>query len=618
MEDVEKLIIEANNLQKKGDFVTAEKIYKKIIESYNDHPDATHNLANLYFTMGNNEEALRYIEITIKTKYPMQEYFLTAARIYVSLNKKNLAIQALDTAIEVNSDELYPLYLKSVILKDLGKYSEAKICAEKVLNKHPKNTVLLNHYGIVLLNINQYEESIKYFNKAIELNQNYRDPHSNLGLALHRIQKYNLSIESYKKSLSLDKNHTQTIINIGSVYQELGNYNKAKKYYKDAIKKDPMNSDAYNNMAVLYGEIGKKENAAEYYRKSLKINPSNYKAFRHLCSTGLIDPIDPIFSKMEQLFKNNIPENDKILIGFGLGFIYDKAGKYKKAFKFFNKANSLQNKKILSTNDSSKIKEATNTQYDIFLKKDISSENDFRPIFIVGMPRSGTTMIEKVLGNSDHVKEMGELVTLNNLITSKVKEGLNWPYNISLLNQKDLEEFKNDYITVIKEINPSVGKIFVDKMPGNFVHIGLLKKIFPLSKIVNVKRNPIDTCLSIYLLKFSDQHRYSFNLKNLAEYYNYYLDIMDYWRRQFPNQIHDLKYESFIDNPVFETKKLYKFCEISYQENNERFDLNKGIARTASNHQVKEKIHKKSFNRWKNYEEELKELITILKNRKGA
>ena len=321
---------------------------------------------------------------------------------------------------------------------------------------------------------------------------------------------------------------------------------------------------------------------------------------------------------MKKLFDKAIPDEDKTLIGFGLGFIYDKNKDYKKAFKYIDKANEIQNNKINYTSDIIKIKEETIHQYEKLLKKQFSFYDDNKPIFIVGMPRSGTSMIEKVLGNNSNVDEMGELVTLNNIITAKRKNNVNWPMNISTLDQEDINEFRNEYMRVIHEINPKVKEIFIDKMPGNFLHIGLIKKIFPDSIIINTTRDPLDTCLSIYFLKFPDKHRYSFNLKNLGEYYINYKNIMSFWKKKFPNEIYSLNYEKFINNPKEETKNLYKFCKLNYEENNERFDLNKKITRTASSHQVREKINKKSFKRWKNYKEELKELIKIFESNKGA
>ena len=618
MKKIEDLLKKALQLQKDGDLNSAEKIYIDIINSYPEHPDANHNIASLYFARKDYTKAHDFIKKVIDTEYPLQEYFITASRIFFQLKMFEECLAILDKAISIKPEEMFPSYLKSVLLNQLGRYEEAEDIGKQLVEKHNNHTVFLNHYGVTLCNLEKYEEGIEYFKKTININERFRDPFSNLGHALHKIQSFNLSIDAYKKSLKLDPNHNQTIINYGAVYHEMGNYIEAEKLYKLAIQNEPDNPEVYNNIGVLYGEIGEKEKAIINYKKALELDPNQYKVFRHLCSTGELKTSDPNFIRMEKLFENEIPDDDKMLIGFGLGFIYDKNKEYKKAFKFIDKANEIQNNKINYNHDIVKIAEETRLQYDILLEKKTSPYNDFRPIFIVGMPRSGTSMIEKVLGNNTKVDEMGELVTLNNIITKKIKNNISWPMNISLLEQSDICDFRNQYVNIVKEINPKVKKVFVDKMPGNFVHIGLIKKIFPESIIINTIRDPLDTCLSIYFLKFSDQHRYSFNLKNLGEYYIYYKKIMDFWKEKFPNDIYSLNYEKFISKPKEETKNLYQFCNLDYKENDERFDLNKKITRTASSHQVREKIHKKSFNRWQNYKEELKELIEIFKINLGA
>ena len=192
-------------------------------------------------------------------------------------------------------------------------------------------------------------------------------------------------------------------------------------------------------------EAAKTRKKAQKLIKKFDLDPNQYKVFRHLCSTGEIKITDPTFVRMKKLFDKAIPDEDKTLIGFGLGFIYDKNKDYKKAFKYIDKANEIQNNKINYTSDIIKIKEETIHQYEKLLKKQFSFYDDNKPIFIVGMPRSGTSMIEKVLGNNSNVDEMGELVTLNNIITAKRKNNVNWPMNISTLDQEDINEFRNEF-----------------------------------------------------------------------------------------------------------------------------------------------------------------------------
>ena len=151
-------------------------------------------------------------------------------------------------------------------------------------------------------------------------------------------------------------------------------------------------------------------------------------------------------------------------------------------------------------------------------------------------------------------------------------------------------------------------------MPYNFLYIGFIKKIFPDCKIVFTSRDSRDNCVSIYFLKLFGSHKYSHDLKDLAKYYNIHSETVNFWKKMYPNQIYDFKYEQFVKNPKSETKKLFNYCNLSYEEGFERFDLNNNMIRTASSHQVRDKVNSSSIGKWKNYKNELKDLLNELNN----
>jgi len=590
----------------------AELLYKEILDAIDDHPDANHNLAYLYLEDLKLEKAKYHIDKIIDSNYPMQNYYTTGASIYFQYNLKEEAILILDKAINLFPREIRPRFMKAVIYRDLNQLENAKIVFKDILQIAPNDSDMHNSYGVILAQDNLYQDSIPYFKKALKINKNHADALANLGLAYHKTQEFNLAKDFYYKSLKLRDNHLKTYINLGALYQELGDLDNTISNYKMASELASNNDDkaeTINNMGIAYGEFGKTETAADCYRRSLELKPDYYPAFRHLCTTGLIDIDDPIFIRMEKTFKSNIDDNAKLLIGFGLGFVYDKAGDYDKAFKYIKIANELNLKRINYTHDIKIITKEVPLRFPQIIKKDIEHKNNWKPIFIVGMPRSGSSMIEKVLDNNDDVDQMGELITLDNLIARRKVNNVNWPYNISEYESEEIKYISKKYIDIALQINPNLKKIFIDKMPGNFTHVGLIKLSFPDSKIIHIRRNPLDNILSIYMLKFSDAHRYSFDLAHITEYYKNQEKLMGYWKSLFPEDIHTLNYEEFVSNPKDETKKLYSFCKLDYKDGDERFDLNKNITRTASNHQVKQKINKNSLNRWKNYKNEIHTLI---------
>ena len=373
-------------------------------------------------------------------------------------------------------------------------------------------------------------------------------------------------------------------------------------------------------MGIAHGEFGRIEKAVEFYKKALEINPKQYKFFRHLATTGKLDLDEPIVNKIKNIYHNEeISKEDKVEIGFGLGFILDKNKRFEEAFKYIKDSNL-----ILSLKQNYDVDDVINS---VFKMRDIYSEKenistdyafDYSPIFIVGMPRSGTTMLERIITNHEDVDEMGELTALSELATHVRKSETSWPSIIDFLDENDYVQIGNDYLNVVLRISPNVKKKFTDKMPYNFLLVGLIRSIFPKSKIIHIQRDSRDNCLSIFMLKLFGSHKYAHTLKDLAKYYNMHFEIMNFWNNQYKDNIQEtilhVQYEDLVMDPVNKTKEIFKYCELNYQEGHERFDLNENNIRTASNHQVREKINSSSINRWKNYKSELKDLISELNN----
>mgnify|MGYP001162359729 FL=1 len=607
----EKLKI-AMNEHRNGSIRIAESLYKEILTYRADHPDASHNLSILYLENNNLEKAKIYIDKTINNQFVMPEYFITAAKIYRLKNDEGTS-DIIDKGINLFPQDEQLYFYKSAYLRDQKKIEQATQYMAKSLSLKPDDPSINNSFGVILGEQGKFSEALNFFKKAVDGDNSNAEFLLNLGLCYQKVQEIKKALEYYTKSIEIDPHNFKAFINIGSLFQEMGNKEKTIYYYEKARDLEPKNAEIYNNLGIAYGEFGEREKAATYYRKSLDIDPNFYPAFRHLCTTGEIKTNDPIFIRMKDEYAKTSDAEDKVIIGFGLAFIYDKSNQYKTAFTYLKEVNDIACKRINYTNDIKIVVKETIEKNNLLAKKNIKYVNDWKPIFIVGMPRSGTSMLEKVIGNNMNVDELGELPTMNSLISLKIKNDIGWPYNISEYEYEDIDFIANKYIDIAKQIKPDLKNIFTDKMPANFPYIGIIKLAFPKAKFIHTIRNPYDNAISIYLLKLSDAHRYTFNLSHIAEYYNYHIKLMDYWKNIYPNDILTMKYEDFVENPIKKTKDIYSFCGLDYQSGNERFDLNKSNTRTASNHQVTEKLSKKSIDRWKNYKDYVQILLDEIK-----
>ena len=529
-----------------------------------------------------------------------------------------------------------------------GRYQDA-INRIKVLNEeYPNVPLLFNIVGACYKELGQLEGAAKMFSVAVSLNSNYAEANFNLGVILKELGKIDESIECYKKAIIIQPNYPSAHNNLGKLYSDFGNYNAAIESFewaiayqhdlaeahnnlgnalnlcgrveesiesfKKAVSYNPNYEKAYFNLALLFKDSGDKKNFIRNIEKTININPSWGAAYFHLSQVVKYKKNDSNILKMHTLLDNvNLNITDRINLNFAIAKYYDDTGDYKQQFKFLEEGNRLQKKELNYSIDRdlklfSRIKEAFNPLPND-INKLLPKSDSFTPIFIVGMPRSGTSLVHQILDSHSKVHGMGELNSLNKSIFPYIKEN----------NEKQEDGFsENNLLSIHDQYLESLDSliiresIVVDKMPLNFRYVGFILKAFPNAKILHMKRDPVATCWSIYK-SFFNGNAYSFNQEDLAQYYCLYTDLMNFWNKLFPNQIYDVCYEDLTVNQELETRNVLKYCELDWQENCLNFHKNKKAVKTTSSMQIRKKMYQGSSEAWKKYESYLQPLIKGLR-----
>ena len=501
-----------------------------------------------------------------------------------------------------------------------GNFDLAIANAKRLLKKFPNYIILLNIIGLSLHAQKKFNEAISYFNKSLQINPNYFLALNNIALA-YRALGDNINAQNfYEKAIDRNPKFAVAISNLANLKKDLGLINEAIELYKNALVLDNNLFLTHYNLALIYQSIGKTDIAKKYFLSSLKINPSLTIADKQLSMSIKYDPEHNHLKKMEKKISDNIlNDNQKIQLYFALGKAYEDCKEYKVSCEYFEKGNSLKRQYI--NYDPNYIQSTLNGIKTFFIKfkEDVDKINcdiEKKMIFIVGMPRSGTTLVDQILSSHKNVYGGGERKEFQETVYSHfINENIinNNKDFFKFNNINELKKIRTEYFDKIKKnINIIDEKYITDKNPINFKWIGIIKLLFPDSKIIHCSRNSKDICLSIYKNLFLSDWKWCYKVNEIEEFYKLYHLIMQFWGKNLNQYIYKISYENLISNNKKEIEKLLQFCGLPWDNSCLEFNKSKSPVTTMSIDQVRQPIYNTSINSWKNYEKYIPKLFSNL------
>ena len=505
-----------------------------------------------------------------------------------------------------------------------GDLLEAEQACTKLINENSKVAFLYNLLGLILVGQKKLDQAIKYYKQGLKIDPTFAIIYNNLGLLFFNEQtdeNIKKAENYYKKSISVDKKIPEPYINLGSLYNLLFRYEESINCYKEAIHINSKSSPAHYNLGIVYITLGRYNEAKLHLKEAIKINPNNSHAHRSLSRITKYSYTDENFKELKKSYENTNINNveERSNLAFALGKAHEDNKDYERSFLFYKEANFLHRKKINFSLDSEKkkfkkIKDTYNSN--LFNEFKGTGYLNSSPIFVLGMPRSGTTLVEQILASHPKVFGADEVEFIPNLLKENFGKDNVGLYHEDVVNRNEdiFKKIGKEYISRMKKISKEV-EITTDKLPINFLSIGFIKLILPKSKIIHCLRSPEDNIFSIFKNHFpSGKINFAYNLDEATEYYNLYVDLMKYWNLILPNFIFNIKYENLINNTEIEIKNLIRFCNLNWSDKCLKFYDNKRPIKTASSTQARSKIYKSSINSWKNYEKYLNEYLVKLKN----
>ena len=487
----------------------------------------------------------------------------------------------------------------------------------KLIKLYPNNSYLYNLCGIALQQFKQIKHSVKYFQKSIDLEPKNLPAKNNLANSLKILGNLDIAEKLYNEILKQEPKYLKCLNNYANLKQQLTDYDGAIKLYNKALEIEPNNIQVLMSLATAYQSNGEFENTLSTSDKILNLDKSVMSA--HKLKSGIINYKNnkKHLNEMLEIAKNsNLSDSQKIDLFFAIGKAFEDISDYDKSFDFYEQANKIKNNNI-NFNISSEIDKFENIKEifkNIDFKNFVKERNDTKIIFICGMPRSGTTLIEQIIASHKNVSGAGELIYLSKSVENNFSQN-------NKLKKKILEEdifstrskLSDDYFNLLN-LHKFKDKIITDKAPQNFRWLGFIRIFFPNSKIIHCRRNPKDICLSLYKNSFaSTDMNWSYSQENIANYYNLYSNLIEFWKNKIGDHIYDINYEKLVSNKDDEVKNLLKFCELKFDANClNHHKIKKTPIKTVSVSQARQAIYTSSVDKNKFYENNLNKMFSLL------
>ena len=560
------------------------------------------------YRQGKLDDVLVQSSNLLKQGVNSAEIYAIMGGAYTGLGMLETAAEYFLTALKINPDNAEIHNNVAVVLKNLGRMQEAELHGRTALELAPNYAQAFDNLGNLLKSLGRNQEALAHHNKAVELQPQSARSHNNVGNDLRALGHHEKAIPSFVRALEINPSYAEAHNNLGSALNSLGRYKEAIASYANAIAIKPNIAIFYNNIGNSYHHLGDFSDAMAAYNNAIRLNPSYAQAYRNLSEIKRYGEDDPLVKQMNDLLGSPNCSNDDLMnIRFALGKANADIGDCAQAFEHFYHGNRLRKTQLgydISSDQAlfASIKELFS--HGVAALDVTPTLSDKKPIFVLGMPRSGTTLVEQILASHPLVHGAGELQLMPQLVRS-ANHGI-------ISNHSDMQSIRDAYLSAVQQLAPDKPYI-VDKMPYNFVWIGHILTTLPEAKIVHLKRDAVAVCWSNFKHCFSSAgNGFSYDLEDVARYYRLYEELMLFWHQQFPGRILDFSYEALTNNQADETHRLLEYVELEWDDRCIDFHATERAVATASSRQVRQKLYQGSSEEWRRYETYLRPMLNII------
>jgi len=636
----------ARDLIHKKEYLQAVSQLNEILRIFPNELNSIYLLIDCFIKINKPLEALEYTHKALSFKSDDKKLLLLEIRLNEFLERDSEAIVLLKTFISKYSDfsalkqlsnllvkqdkadeadeivkqffennEDYGLLYKGVRHLHASRYRKAEDAFKKLLIEDENNIDALRFMGILAFKSGNHDIAEAMFTKALRLDPTYSLVWANLAQVYSVTGQLDKAKKSFKNILNMEPRNGLIWAEYGTVLTKLANYEESKNAYLKALNFKSDSPRVHLSLGHVYKTMGEIENSIDSYKNSIIQNKLSGEAYWSLANLKTYSFSENEIKVMEETLKEDMSDIERSQIHFALGKAYEVKKDFENSFNNYFKGNEV--KKGLIKYSSDDTTDNTKRILDFFNLETIrdfskSSTVDQDPIFILGMPRSGSTLVDQIISSHSKVDGTQELPNIIKIASELNSNNQNtYPEILKELDESKLSEMGNNYLSETTWARKNA-PFFIDKMPNNFIHIGLIKTILPNAKIIDTRRDPMDTCFSCYKQFFARGQLFTYSLEDLGNYYTDYIKAMNHWHNVYGKDIFTVHYDNVINKTEETIRELIDYCNLPFEKECLEFYKSSRPVKTPSAEQVRQPIYKSGLNYWKNYEKHLVPLKKII------
>jgi len=635
-----------------GELTEAEALAQQILQDHPKDPNILRVLGVALMRQGKFEDALEHLSTAVNIAPELADGHEQYGLALAALGQLNEAEESLQTALRLDPNsktvhsklarlqamrgkdeesrksrdrvfELNPHIQKmqeAMKLQVDDKHDEARQLVKNILREDPDNINALNLMGGICMAQEAFNDAEAFLRKAVGLAPDFAVAWSVLSMSLKEQGDFEEAVEALEKALSLEPRNADWHSTLGNQLLVWGKEERALASYERALAIQPDHSSALHSKGHVLKTMGDLDDAIRAYRASAKARPDLGEIYWSLANlkTFRFDP-DEVEIMQTQLDSGKLTDHSELHFCYALGKYFEDQEDYPKAFEYYTQGGAIKRKSVRY--DPVDFDYKTDKIIEVFTREFFEERasfgySDSAPILIVGLPRSGSTLIEQILcshSQVDGTAELADLMTLGHRTGQKRFDELKYPESLIDIYADSLEDLGKEYIE--RTFHHRQGApYFTDKMPNNFPHIGFLHLILPNAKVIDARRHPLDSCFGTFKQLFAKGQPFSYDLFELGQYYNCYIRLMEHWDHVLPGKVLRVQYEDNVADQENQARRMIEHCGLMWEDQVLRFYETERAVKTASSEQVRQPIYNKSVNSWKRYETELADLVLLLED----